>query len=92
MDALTNPSGSNVITSVLQLKRGMQNSQNDVRLSTSLLPLKMYQATAKEHRCPLEAGKHKKADPPLEPPERNLANILILAENHFRPLVFKTVQ
>lgn len=46
----------------------------------------------KERKQILEAGRGKEMDPPLEPPERNLANILILAENHFRPLVFKTVQ
>lgn len=84
--SLDYPSGPKVMTMSLNVEEGgrrvsVREMQCEKDLTRSLLALKLegYQEPRNIDRQPLEFGKGRKADFPLEPPERN-ADIFISAQ------------
>ena len=70
------------MTRVFKSEREREKSQNDVicKAHLPLLALKIEEGVhepSNVSRCPLEAGKFKETDCPLEPPEGNVVLLLL---------------
>lgn len=64
------PGGPSAIIRVLIRRQKGQSQRERVTEDATLLALKMQEGLwAKEHRQPLDTGKRKKSDSPLDPPE-----------------------